>query len=186
MVIVSALAISRSSHQRCSVKNGAIRNFTKFTGKHLCQSFFFNKVAGLSPSTLLKKRLWHRCFLVNFMKFLRKPFFTEHFRWLLLSIIGSKACLLRQLSHIDILRCWDILGQIPIYFKNCFCISIFTLLSTKVFFIALYKTSLLWKNTCFNSFIKVCLKKFRKNTGIVFVYFGWNVIALSNFRSIWR
>ena len=24
-----------------------IRNFTKFTGKHLCQSLFFNKVAGL-------------------------------------------------------------------------------------------------------------------------------------------
>ena len=32
---------------RCSVKNGALRNFAKFTGKHLCQSLFFNKVAGL-------------------------------------------------------------------------------------------------------------------------------------------
>ena len=28
-------------------------------------------------------RLWHRCFLVNFEKFLRTPFFIEHFRWLL-------------------------------------------------------------------------------------------------------
>ena len=27
---------------------------------------------------LLKKRLWHRCFPVNFAKFLRTPFFTEH------------------------------------------------------------------------------------------------------------
>ena len=26
----------------------------------------------------IKKRLWHRCFLVNFAKFLRTPFFTEH------------------------------------------------------------------------------------------------------------
>ena len=25
------------------------RNFAKFTGKHLCQSLFFNKVAGLRP-----------------------------------------------------------------------------------------------------------------------------------------
>ena len=25
---------------------GAHRNFVKFTGKHLCQSFLFNKVAG--------------------------------------------------------------------------------------------------------------------------------------------
>ena len=36
------------------------------------------------PATLLKKRLWHRCFPVNFVKFLRTPFFMEHLRWLLL------------------------------------------------------------------------------------------------------
>ena len=29
---------------RCSVRKGVLRNFTKFTGKHLCQSLFFNKV----------------------------------------------------------------------------------------------------------------------------------------------
>ena len=28
---------------------------------------------GLTPATLLKKRLWHRCFPVNFAKFLRTP-----------------------------------------------------------------------------------------------------------------
>ena len=28
----------------------------------------------LRPTTLLKKRVWHRCFPVNFAKFLRKPF----------------------------------------------------------------------------------------------------------------
>ena len=27
-------------------KKGVLRNFAKFTGKHLCQSLFFNKVAG--------------------------------------------------------------------------------------------------------------------------------------------
>ena len=37
----------RSSHQRYSVKKGALRNFWKFTRTHLCQSLFFNKVAGL-------------------------------------------------------------------------------------------------------------------------------------------
>ena len=36
----------RSSHQRCSVKKGVLRNFAKFTGKHLCQSLFSNNVAG--------------------------------------------------------------------------------------------------------------------------------------------
>ena len=27
-------------------KKGIIKNFAKFTGKHLCQSLFFNKVTG--------------------------------------------------------------------------------------------------------------------------------------------
>ena len=40
-------------------KKGVLRNFAKFTG----------------PSTLLKKRLWHRCFPVSFTKFLRNLFY---------------------------------------------------------------------------------------------------------------
>ena len=36
----------RSSHRRCPVRKGVLRNFAKFTRKHLCQSLFFNKVAG--------------------------------------------------------------------------------------------------------------------------------------------
>ena len=35
-------------------KKGVLRNFAKFTGKHLCQSLYFDKVADLSPATLLK------------------------------------------------------------------------------------------------------------------------------------
>ena len=54
-------------------RNGTLRNFTKFTEKHLRHSLFFKKVAS-RPVTLLKKRLWHRCFPVNFVKFLRTPF----------------------------------------------------------------------------------------------------------------
>ena len=34
-------------------KKSVLKNFTKFTGKHLCHSL----------TTLLKKRLWHRCYL---------------------------------------------------------------------------------------------------------------------------
>ena len=37
----------RSSHRRCSIKIDVLKNFANFTGKHLCQSLFFNKVAGL-------------------------------------------------------------------------------------------------------------------------------------------
>ena len=45
---------------------GVLRNFTKLTGKHLCQCFFFNKVAGLKP--------------VNFLDFLRTPFLKKRLR----------------------------------------------------------------------------------------------------------
>ena len=47
----------KCSHRKCSVKKGAIRNFAKFTGKHLCQSLF-----------LIKLQAW------SFAKFLRTPF----------------------------------------------------------------------------------------------------------------
>ena len=60
----------KSRHPRCSVKKGILRNFVKFTGKNLCQKLFSNKVAGLRPANLLKKRLWHGCFPVNFTEFL--------------------------------------------------------------------------------------------------------------------
>ena len=76
--------ISGSSLPEVFCKKCVLRNFAKFTGKHLCQSLFFNKVAGLTPATLLKKRLWHRCFPVNFAKFLETPFIIEHLWWLLL------------------------------------------------------------------------------------------------------
>ena len=79
----------RSSHPEVFCKNGVLRNFAKLTGKHLCQSLFFNKVAGLRPATLLKKRLWHRCFPVNFAKFLRTSFPTEHLWWLFQSILKN-------------------------------------------------------------------------------------------------
>ena len=39
------------------------------------------QASGLRPETLLKKRLWHRCFSVNFAKFLKTSFLlTEHLR----------------------------------------------------------------------------------------------------------
>ena len=38
------------------------------------------------PGTLLEKRLWHRCFPVNFVKILRAPIFVEHLWWMLLKL----------------------------------------------------------------------------------------------------
>ena len=44
---------------------------------------------GFRSATLLKERLWQRCFLVNFAKFLRTHFLTEHLWWLLLDLSGD-------------------------------------------------------------------------------------------------
>ena len=76
-------------------KKVVLENFTKFAGKHLCLSLFFNKVADLRPATLLKKRLWHSYFPVNFVKFLRTPFLQNTSGRLLLNFIPnliSKYC----------------------------------------------------------------------------------------------
>ena len=79
--------LHRSRHRRCSVKKDVLRNFAKFTGKHLRQSLFFKKIAALRPATLLKKKLWQSCFPVNFAKFLRTPFLQNTPGRLLLSTI---------------------------------------------------------------------------------------------------
>ena len=58
---------------------------TSFSTASFNCSFEKLLIVGLQP-TLLKKWLRHRCFPVNFAKFLRTPFLTEHLRWLLLFI----------------------------------------------------------------------------------------------------
>ena len=70
------MCVPRSSHPEVFCKKGVPKNFAKFAGKHLCQSLFLIKLQALDlrPATLLKKRLWRRCFPVNFAKFLRTPF----------------------------------------------------------------------------------------------------------------
>ena len=55
---------NRSSCSEVFCKKGVLEKFAKFTEKHLCQRL----------ATLLKKRLWHTCFLVNFEKFIKTPF----------------------------------------------------------------------------------------------------------------
>ena len=39
----------RSSRPEVFCEKRVLRNFSKFTGKHLCQSLFFNKAAGAAP-----------------------------------------------------------------------------------------------------------------------------------------
>ena len=53
-------------------------------------------VIDLRPVTLLKERLWCRCFPENFVKFLRTTFSTEHLRWLLFKSVVSIFSVIRE------------------------------------------------------------------------------------------
>ena len=52
-----------------------LKNFANFTGKHLCWSLLFNKVASQKPPALLKNRIQHRYFPVKFVKTFKKTYF---------------------------------------------------------------------------------------------------------------
>ena len=70
--------LSRSSQQRCSVGKGVLRNSVKFKGKHLCQSLFFNKVAGLEAFNFIKKETLTQVFCCELCEISKSTFFTEH------------------------------------------------------------------------------------------------------------
>ena len=109
--------ISRSSRLELLCIKGVFRNFGKFTGKHLCQSVFFNKVAGLGPATLLKKRFWHRCFPVNVAKFLSKNNFFKNTSWQLLLYLLHVRVMLTIVKVFIILFLLVRIGNILAIFK---------------------------------------------------------------------
>ena len=72
-------SIYRRSHQRCSVRKGVLRNLTKFTGKHPCQSLFFDKVAGLRKTPVPECLFClARVFSSEFCEISKNTFLTEH------------------------------------------------------------------------------------------------------------
>ena len=79
---------------------GVLKSFIKFIGKHLWQSLYLNKAAVLKPATLLKRRLWHRCFPVNFVKFLSTTFYNCFTNYESLYIIAAiHSCLIQNRSE---------------------------------------------------------------------------------------
>ena len=76
----------RSSHPRCYVKKVFLK-ISQNSHENTCARVSFLIKLQARGLLLLKKRLWHRCFLVNFAKFLRTPFFIEHVWWLLLNLL---------------------------------------------------------------------------------------------------
>ena len=72
--------IRRRSHRRCSIKKSVLRNFAEFTRKHLCQSLFLNKFAGLRSAAcnFIKKETQIQVFSCEFCKIFKNIFITEH------------------------------------------------------------------------------------------------------------
>ena len=64
--------------------------FTKFSGGRLRQGLFFNGVTGLRVATLLKKKIWHKCFPVYFKKFLRTHYLQNTSERLLLVLFVAR------------------------------------------------------------------------------------------------
>ena len=58
-------------------KKGVLKNFAKFTGKSTCARVSFLIKLTYRPAILLKKKHWHRCFPVNFVKVLRSSFLNN-------------------------------------------------------------------------------------------------------------
>ena len=69
---LSIFSRSRSSYLQAFCKKDVFKMFSEFKGKHLCQSLLSNKVAGC-----FKKRLLHRSFSVNFLRFIRTTMFRK-------------------------------------------------------------------------------------------------------------
>ena len=66
-------AVSR----RCSIKK-VFLEILQNSQENTCVRVSFLIKLQAWPATLLKKKLWHKCFPVNYVKFLRTPFFIEH------------------------------------------------------------------------------------------------------------
>ena len=64
---------TKSSHPDVFCEKGVLRNFAKFSGKHLCQDLFFNKVAG--ACNFIKKEALVQVFSCKFCETSKNTFF---------------------------------------------------------------------------------------------------------------
>ena len=72
-------------------KKSRYQKFRKIHRNAPVPESLFNKIAWLRSATLLKRRLWHRCFPVNFAKFLRTLFSQSTSGRLLLPVQSLQA-----------------------------------------------------------------------------------------------
>ena len=125
-------------------KIGLLKDFAKFTGKHLCRSLFLNKVVGFRSAILLKKRFRNKCFPVSFVKLnnttkwqllntqnFQISYFAE-FRWLFLDMF-----------YVFVFPFYLIVAVDSLFLSNL--VLLFIVSSHKLLFFFFFSLSLLWK-----------------------------------------
>ena len=95
------IARKRSSHWKCSVKTGALKNFAIYKRKHLGQSLFSIKFLTFHVCNFIKRSLQHRCSPGNIAKFLRTPIFKNICERLLLKRLSLQPSLEINRCEID-------------------------------------------------------------------------------------
>ena len=155
MFEVSEAVVQRSSRLEVFCAKGVLKDFAKFTGKHLCQGLFL-KAADLRPVTLLKKSLWHRCFPADFAKFLRATFFTEQIHRLLLKFISNHT---KEMVYVNT----NLMGNQPWSKNKHFLLFLILMLKKPLFFNV--KLKLLRKKCYFfisfmNTFLEAAARRY--------------------------
>ena len=95
-------------------KKGVLKKLHKIHLKTLASELLFKRVSGLRPTTLLKKRLQHSCFQVNFIKFLKTPFLPNTSTICL--IVSLRKEVLYICSNLLLLKKWTKLAILPTHF----------------------------------------------------------------------
>ena len=114
MKIVATEAVA----QRCSVKKVFLEILQNSQENTCARVSFLIKL----QATLLKKRLWHRSFPVNFAKFRRTPIFTEQLRWLLLllsysNLLEETSIIIKNVYFIQLYRYFNFAGSFNLSLK---------------------------------------------------------------------
>ena len=86
---------SRSSRPEVFCKKGVLKNSTKFIGKNLCQSLFFN-------FNFIKKETLEQVISYEFFEISKNTFFIEHLWWLLPMLYNIQVLLTCNLTRMRI------------------------------------------------------------------------------------
>ena len=143
---------------------------------HVSESIFFYKVTCLRPATLLKKRLWHRCFPVNVAKFLKTPLVAASAFYIVFllqteSSIYFFSSILWTSNHIVCTMHRDtdlVLGSIACYISGCILEAVARSCSVKKAFL---------KDVVFTANFATCLQN---------NFSGWSWLSLLSYKLLSR